>query len=46
MSKIVKKKKKNPTQIHIDMREIRSGNLNFVILDRYSFYRAVVKYQY
>ena len=24
----------------MDMREIRSRNLNFVILDRYSFYRA------
>ena len=24
----------------MDMREIRLGNSNFVILDRYSFYRA------
>ena len=25
----------------MDMREIRLGNSNFVILDRYSFYRAL-----
>ena len=35
--------KRNTTQIHMDMREIRSGNSNFVILDRYSFYRATVE---
>ena len=32
--------KRNSTQILMDMREIRSKNSNFVILDRYNFYRA------
>ena len=31
---------RNPTQILMDMCEIRSGNYDFVILDKYSFYRA------
>ena len=30
--------KRNPTQILMDMREIRSENYNFVILDKFSFY--------
>ena len=38
MSRVVRKK--NPKQIHMDMREIRSGNMNFVILDRY-IYQAI-----
>ena len=38
MSRVVRKK--NPTQILMNMREIRSGNSNFVILDRFSFCRA------
>ena len=33
--------KRNPTQIHMDMREIRSENSDFVILDRFIFYRAL-----
>ena len=37
---------RNPTQIHMDMCEIRSRNLNFVILDRYSFYRVAVQHQH
>ena len=32
--------KRNPTQLLKDMREIRSGNSNFVILDRFIFCRA------
>ena len=31
---------RNPTQIHINMREIRSKNSNFVILARYSYCQA------
>ena len=30
----------------MDMREIRLGNSNFVILDRYSFCRATVELQH
>ena len=30
--------KRNPTQLLKDMREIKSGNSNFVILDKYNFY--------
>ena len=30
--------KRNPTQLLKDMREIKSGNSNFVILDRFNFY--------
>ena len=32
--------KRNPTQILMDMRDIRSEIFNFVILDRFSFCRA------
>ena len=35
--------KGNPTQILMDMREIRSKNSNFVILDRFSFYQASIE---
>ena len=35
-----KKKKKNPTKVLKDMCVIRSGNSDFVILNRYSFCRA------
>ena len=35
MSRVVRKE--TPTQIHMDMREIRSKNSNFVIFDRYNF---------
>ena len=39
MSRVVrKKKKKNPLQILKDMRVIRSGKYDFVIIDRYSLY--------
>ena len=44
MSRVVKKK--NPTQIHMDMHEIRSENSNFVILDRYSFCQVAVELQH
>ena len=29
---------------YTDMREIKSENLNFVILDRYSFYQVAVEH--
>ena len=38
MSKVVRKKKKNPIQILKDMRVIRYGKYDFVIIDRYSLY--------
>ena len=34
--------KRNPTQILKDMRVIRFGKPDFVILDKYSFYRVSV----
>ena len=39
MSRVVRKE--NPTQILMDMREIRFENSNFVILDRYNFCQAL-----
>ena len=38
--------KRNYTQIHLDIRENKFENLNFVILDRCCFYQAAVEHQH